>query len=281
MNDTQENQSSNKNQIETYLGEISKLNNELINMQRELSASNAALAKALEFKNRFIGMVVHDLRNPLTIISMYTQTIKSKIDEPKLIEECITIIEHSADFMAELIESLLDTTSLESGSFSITFYKNNITELIKNTLKQMQPIAQNRSIHIHEQLSEIEPFYFDAFRIEQVITNIISNALKYTPTDGNVYISVKDNSETVVIVVKDTGIGIPEEEQHKTFTFFGRTTNQSPHGDKSVGLGLAVCKHIIEAHDGTIELTSKASEGTTITILLPKLPRRAMDLADK
>lgn len=281
MNDTQENQSSNKNQIETYLEEISKLNNELINMQRELSASNAAHAKALEFKNRFIGMVVHDLRNPLTIISMYTQTIKSKIDEPKLIEECITIIEHSANFMAELIESLLDTTSLESGSFSITFYKNNITELIKNTLKKMQPIAQNRSIHIHEQLSEIEPFYFDAFRIEQAITNIISNALKYTPKDGNVYISLKDNSETVVIVVKDTGIGIPEEEQHKIFTFFGRTTNRSPHGDKSVGLGLALSKHIIEAHDGTIELTSKANEGTTITILLPKLPRRAMDLADK
>ncbi len=281
MNDLQENQASNKNQIETYLNEISKLNNELVNMQRELSASNASLAKAIELKNRFVGMVVHDLRNPLTIISMYAQTIKSRIDEPKLIEECVTVIEHSADFMAELIESLLDTTSLESGSFSITFYKNNITELMNTIIKKMQPIANNRSILMQAHLANIEPFYFDAFRIEQAITNIISNALKYTPKNGNVQISLSENGETVIITVKDTGIGIPEEEQHKIFTFFGRTTNRSPHGDKSVGLGLALCKHIIEAHEGTINLTSKPNEGTTVTILLPKIPRKAMDSTDK
>lgn len=280
MNDKQENQSSNS-EIEKYLSEISKLNNELVNMQRELSASNAALAKAVELKNRFIGMVVHDLRNPLTIITMYAQTIKSRIDDPKLINECIAIIEHSADFMAELIESLLDTASLESGSFSITLNKNNITELMQAIITKMQLIAHNRTIQLQAQLAEIEPFYFDAFRIEQAVTNIISNALKYTPKNGNVQVLLDNNDETVLLTVKDSGIGIPEEEQHKIFTFFGRTSNRSPHGDKSVGLGLALSKHIIEAHDGTIKLTSNANAGTTVTILLPKLPRKAMDVADK
>lgn len=261
---------------QTYLEEISKLNNELVNMQRELNASNAALAKAIELKNRFVGMVVHDLRNPLTIISMYAQTIKSRINEPKLVEECIDVIEYSANFMAELIENLLDTTSLASGSFSITLNKNNITELMNIIIKKVLPIAQNRAITIHKDITAVEPFYFDAFRIEQAINNIISNALKYTPKDGSVCISLTDNESLVFITITDNGLGIPEEERHKIFSFFGRTSNRSPHGDKSVGIGLALCKSIIDAHEGTIEISSKPGEGTTVMITLPKMPKKSL-----
>ncbi len=252
-----------------YMEEIIKLNNELVNLQRELSISNAELAKAVETKNRFVGMVVHDLRNPLTVITMYAETVKQYKEDPAMVGECSSIIQQSADFMAELIETLLDTTSIETGTFSVSPEQGDIRALAEKTIGRMTPLAHSRNIALSLSPGPGIVLYFDPMRIEQVLSNLVSNAIKYTPQGGSVEVSLSEQPNFALLTVRDTGMGIPEQEQQKIFSYFGRTSNKSPHGDKSVGLGLALCKTIVEAHGGSIKLTSAPLQGTTVTVRLP------------
>jgi two-component system, OmpR family, sensor kinase len=256
-----------KNSLEA----ISELNNELVDMQRELARKNARLQELSALKDRFVGMAAHDLRSPLTAISMYTDFLQNSVEELPAgrRQEYLAIIKNSVDFMVGLIDSLLDIADMESGELRIERQKLNIALLARNYAERMQPLAEARGISLAFESAELGSFFADPIRIEQLLANLVGNGLKYVPRGGRVRLSLAKEGEGALIVVEDNGPGIAPEEQARLFGYFARGSVKSPHGEKSTGLGLAICKRIVEGHGGTITLTSEASVGTSVRVWLP------------
>jgi two-component system, OmpR family, sensor kinase len=256
-----------KNSLEA----ISELNNELVDMQRELARKNARLQELSALKDRFVGMAAHDLRSPLTAISMYTDFMQNSVEELPVErrQEYLGIIKNSVDFMVGLIDSLLDIADMESGELRIERQKLNMALLARNYAERMQPLAEARGISLAFESAELGSFFADPIRIEQLLANLVGNGLKYVPRGGRVRLSLAKEGEGALIVVEDNGPGIAPEEQARLFGYFARGSVKSPHGEKSTGLGLAICKRIVEGHGGTITLTSEASVGTSVRVWLP------------
>jgi signal transduction histidine kinase len=256
-----------KNSLEA----ISELNNELVDMQRELARKNARLQELSALKDRFVGMAAHDLRSPLTAISMYTDFLQNSVDELSSgrRQEYLAIIKNSVDFMVGLIESLLDIADMESGELRIERQKLNLRLLAQNYADRMEPLATARGIRLECALEEPGPFFADPIRIEQLLANLVGNSLKYVPSGGRVRLSLAKEGDGALIAVEDNGPGISPEEQKRLFGYFSRGSAKSPHGEKSTGLGLAICKRIVEGHGGSIRLMSEPGSGTSVRVWLP------------
>jgi signal transduction histidine kinase len=251
--------------------EISTLNNELVDMQRELARKNAELRELHELKNRFLGMAAHDLRSPLSAIVLYTDFMLDYTTEGLSAQqlEYLQVVRDSGRFMVELIESLLDVSVIESGSVELDRHHEDLSALAARLVMRMSPLASSRGISLVCESTEPINFWFDRSKIEQVLDNLLGNALKYCPSGCLVIIRTSTIGREALVEVVDNGPGIPLEEQKKLFTFFGRGSTKSPHGEKAVGLGLAICKRIAEAHGGRIALESAQGKGTTARLTLP------------
>ncbi|HAE20702.1 MAG TPA: hypothetical protein DCG47_00040 [Spirochaetaceae bacterium] len=253
------------------LDAISELNNELVDMQRELARKNARLQELSALKDRFVGMAAHDLRSPLTAISMYTDFMQNSVEElpAERRQEYLAVIKNSVDFMVGLIDSLLDIADMESGELRIERQKLHIGLLARNYAERMQPLAAARGIRLDFASEELGSFFADPIRIEQLLANLVGNSLKYVPSGGRIGLSLTKDGQGALIVVEDNGPGIALEEQARLFGYFARGSLKSPHGEKSTGLGLAICKRIVEGHGGSISLTSEPGVGTSVRVWLP------------
>ncbi|MDX9957736.1 MAG: HAMP domain-containing sensor histidine kinase [Spirochaetia bacterium] len=251
--------------------EISTLNNELVDMQRELARKNAELRELHELKNRFLGMAAHDLRSPLSAIVLYTDFLLDHSSEGLSGQqmEYLTVVRDSGRFMVQLIESLLDVSVIESGSVNLDWQQTDLSALAARLATRMSPLASSRDIGIACESGGPIQFWFDPSKIEQILDNLLGNALKYCPSGSSVIIRTETIGREAIVEVVDNGPGIPQDEQARLFTFFGRGSTKSPHGEKAVGLGLAICKRIAEAHGGRIALDSEPGKGTTARLTLP------------
>lgn len=251
--------------------EISTLNNELVDMQRELARKNAELRELHELKNRFLGMAAHDLRSPLSAIVLYTDFILDHSPEGLSTQqlEYLQVVRDSGRFMVELIESLLDVAVIESGSVSLARRQGDLSALASRLATRMGPLASTRGINLDCETAGPINFWFDWSKTEQILDNLMGNALKYCPSGCSVLIRTTIRGREALAEVVDDGPGIPLDEQTKLFTFFSRGSTRSPHGEKAVGLGLAICKRIAEAHGGRITLESEPGKGTTARLTLP------------
>jgi signal transduction histidine kinase len=254
--------------------EISKLNSELVDMQRELARKNAELRELNALKNRFLGMAAHDLRSPLSAIVLYSDFIldhqSTGLSEQQ--RSYLNIVRDSGRFMVSLIESLLDVAVIESGLVQLDRQAADIAALTRQVSTRMMPLASSRGITITCEASTMAAFYFDPFKIEQVLDNLLSNALKYSPPGSMVILRACQDQDSTTIEVSDDGPGIPLDEQASLFAYFSKGSTQSPHGEKAIGLGLAICKRIVEAHGGRIMLESEPGKGTTVRFRLPRNP---------
>ncbi len=251
--------------------DISILNNELVDMQRELARKNAELRELHELKNRFLGMAAHDLRSPLSAIVLYTDFMLDHapggLSTQQL--EYLQVVRDSGRYMVDLIESLLDISVIESGSVKLNHQLVDLSALAGHLVTRMSPLASSRSINLVWESTGPIQFWFDPSKIEQLLDNLLGNALKYCPSGSLVQIRTAVRNSNAVVEVVDNGPGIPLEEQARLFTYFGRGSTKSPHGEKAVGLGLAICKRIAEAHGGRISLESEPGKGTTARLTLP------------
>lgn len=256
---------------EPGLDDFSKLNNELVNTQRELSKSNKKLATLIEQKNELIGIAAHDLRNPLAVISGYIQFVKGTSDN--LHDGQVQMLDKAVETtkkMTQMLEDLLDMSELESGKVVLNLCDSDIVKLLREAVELNQVIADKKKIRIHFEFDGELILKMDAAKIEQVINNFISNAVKYSHSDTNVYVSVHTDESNVSIKVRDEGQGIPKEELKKVFEPFKTTSVKTTGGEKSTGLGLAITRKVIEAHHGTIGVESEVGVGTEFFFTLPK-----------
>jgi signal transduction histidine kinase len=242
---------------------IVRLERKLIEKQRELTGNN-------EMKNKFIGIVAHDLRNPIISIRGFSELlIKDGNNFNEEQNEFLGIIHATSRNMLAMINDLLDISRIESGNMQLTQKNGSLNKLIIERIQLIQLQADKKHISIHKELSRIPDVAFDEHRMGQAIDNLISNAIKFAPIGSSVYLTLKQNGELVKFSVTDEGPGIPREEQHLLFSEFHRLSIRPTGGETSTGLGLAIAKKIIEAHNGMIEFETQEGMGSTFSLVLP------------
>lgn len=260
----------------TLYDEMSGLNNELANTQRELTKKTAELERLNELKNQMMGMAAHDLRNPLMLIQNYAFfLIDDHQEKPFFNEEHYQLIKEikgSSEYMIQIIEDMLDISTFESGSISLKKRNSDIVELIKEAVSLSRTPANKKNIGITTLLpdSSVNKL-IDTHKFRQVLDNLLSNAVKYSNPDTEIEVGIKQigGAKGVTIFVKDQGQGIPEDEIDKLFEPFSKISVKSTAGEKSTGLGLAIVQKIIEAHGGNIEVESEVGAGSTFMVKIP------------
>jgi signal transduction histidine kinase len=229
----------------------------------------------LEFQYRefqvqedFISTVSHELRTPLGFIKGYTTTLlrtDASWDE-KTQREFLSIIDSETDRLQDLIANLLDSAKLQAGQIVMNFQQVRLESLVNDMLTRLA--LHHPGLVIHTDIEQpLKPIQADPRRLVQVFENLLTNAEKYAPSSP-VYITIKSVRNGVKVDIRDEGPGIPEKYQERIFDRFFRVPDQQTNVHGS-GLGLFICRQIIQAHHGEITLTSKSGEGTTFHIFLP------------
>lgn len=219
----------------------------------------------------FVANVSHELKTPLTSIKSYTETLMDGyVDDPETQKQFLKVIDSEAERMTRLVRDLLQLSNFDS--HKITFYKeyNDYIDLARKCVNQLMMPAKKKNITIkmittQEQLVGL----FDLHRMEQVVINIISNAIKYTPENGFVDIQVIERDDRAIIRVKDNGIGIPSDDILSIFDRFYRVDKARTRNMGGTGLGLSIAKEIVHGHEGSIEIESEFGKGTVVIISIP------------
>lgn len=229
------------------------------------------LTETMEMKSQFISTVSHELRTPLTAIReaviIVQDQVAGKLNKDQ--KHFLDIAKRNIDRLARLIDDVLDFQKLNAGKMKLNLQENSITAVAEEAYATMQPQAAKSKVNLALEIETGLPAaVFDGDRIMQVLTNLVSNALKFTPEGGRVLLSVQRRDEHLVIKITDTGYGIPKEDLPKLFNRFFRV--QRPGKEiKGTGLGLAIVSKIVTGHGGRIEVESELEKGTAFTVLLP------------
>lgn len=235
--------------------------------------------KAVEvarMKDEFVGMISHELRTPLSAIIGFLDLLQNDPAQPLTDDqrEFVGIIERNAERLLTLVGDLLFTAQVESGRFPLERGEADVTELVRSAIVSAGPHAQREGIDLVAEVPEAPVrVLLDARRIGQAIDNLLSNAIKFTASGGRVIASVRTVDGAVELAVRDTGVGIPEDEQGMLFTRFFRASTATRNAVPGVGLGLTITRAIVLAHGGTMDVTSKEGVGTEFRMLLPMTPR--------
>ncbi|MEP6683841.1 MAG: CheR family methyltransferase [Parafilimonas sp.] len=220
-------------------------------------------------KDDFIAIASHELRTPVTSIKAYTELLRDINDEKSnsTENEMIAKLDEQVDRLVELIRSLLDTTTLSQGEFALLTERFDLTELVKERVEELKHIAAD---HTFKLLAKDNIFITaDRRRIGEVLTNLISNAVKYSPKGGDIIIALEKTTAGVQVSVHDTGIGIPEDVKTKIFGRFYRVNNAQASTFPGMGLGLYIAASIITLHKGKIWVESNSNDGSTFYFSLP------------
>jgi len=221
-------------------------------------------------KMDFTSSVSHELRTPLTSIKAYTATI---LRDPNMLEETrrqfLAIIDEESNRLATLIEDLLEVSRIEPGGAKMRRETVDVAAVIEKVLLNLTPLAQKKNIQLRKDIGdELPMLQADEGKIESVITNLVNNAIKFTPEHGDVAICVEVANGEMAVRVSDTGMGIPKEALSKIFDRFYRV-NRPGKQIQGTGLGLSIVNKIVTMHDGRIEVESEMEQGTTFSIFLP------------
>ncbi|MEX0918743.1 MAG: HAMP domain-containing sensor histidine kinase [Candidatus Paceibacterota bacterium] len=251
---------------------IEKLAGELREVNKALFGANEKLKELDKQKTEFVSIASHQLRAPLTAIKGYSSMILegSFGKVPKKIKEKVDIVFESSQKLVRVIEDFLNITRIELGKMKYELTEFDLKNLTEQVLKEYEATAKNQKIKLSFTADKGEYLvYGDSGKIGQVISNVIDNAIKYTPA-GSVKVAVKSGDGKVRIDVTDTGVGLEAEEIEKLFQKFVRADDEGKINVKGTGLGMFVAKQIIEAHQGQIIANSPGKDqGSTFTLELP------------
>jgi two-component system, OmpR family, sensor histidine kinase ResE len=225
-----------------------------------------------KLRKDFIANVSHELRTPIAMLQGYSEAIVDDIaatEEEK--KEISQIIYDESLRMGRLVNELLDLARMEAGHIELRESSVHLADFTERVFRKFQGLAKERGVDLNlSNVDEEEELFIDADRIEQVLTNLIDNAVRHTLAGGSVTLTVQSVEAGVKFDVKDTGSGIPEEDLPFVFERFYKADKARTRGRSGTGLGLAIAKNIVEAHGGYISVHSKLNEGTTFSFFIPR-----------
>ena len=225
----------------------------------------------------FVANVSHELKTPLTTVKGGAQTLMkfNEMDEEEK-QGILETIVSEADRMNRLIKGLLDLTSIDYMEMNTSTDEVDLPLLVKTKIKKLNMHAKEKSLSVNRMFAENLSINLemDRYRIEQVLENILGNAIKYTEKKGRIDVDIIQGQNCVQIVISDNGVGIPEEDLSRVFERFYRVDKSRSGKMGGTGLGLAISKQIVDAHGGTISIESKLGRGTSVTVSLPSVKTR-------
>lgn len=252
--------------------------NELALTEEKLDRINQELQRLDQLKSLFLSMAAHDLRGPLTLIRMYSEMIETLLapGANERVEDILQQIHMQTNWLEWLINDLLDLDQIEQGTLKLHLKTHDLNVVVNEVTVPFTWLAKLRKVTLRVNLLP-DPLWLtiDSVRMQQVVYNLLNNAVKYTPASGDVELITYLEGKTAVLKIKDTGVGISREGQAQAFQLFyrgssatnsDRSENISTH---SKGLGLFIVKMLVEAHGGRVKLESEPKKGTNVTVYLP------------
>ncbi len=239
----------------------------------ELSGANIRLQQLNSQKDSFLGTAAHDLRGPIGNIQSCIYLLKRLNTLPEASIELIDIVDDTSAKMLSLVNDLLDTNAIESGKLILEPKDVHLVNFIDRVQRLNHQLGHNKGIDLQVTLErEIGQAIFDPKRMEQVLDNLLGNAFKFSHSGSTVTLNVFKDANWLCFEVRDQGQGIKAEDLGKLFGTFQKTSTRPTGDETSSGLGLSICKRIIELHGGTIQVDSVWGEGTCFTVRLPIQP---------
>ncbi|TAE27010.1 MAG: sensor histidine kinase, partial [Candidatus Kapaibacterium sp.] len=277
-------------QLEDYTEEMERYSAKLEAQAREITAAsaqiheqNAALQDLNTRKNELIGVVAHDLKNPLAAILMSSSLMLRYYDKMTKDDHLQNTqrIKETGERMNKIITDLLDIEAIESGKFKLTLEECDIAAIVNATVEDYHDAAERKQISIlTESAPNLALGYADKHALRQILDNLVSNAVKYSPPERRIWVTTHEGASTqgaptqgasmLLVDVRDEGPGLSAEDQTKLFGRFAKLTPQPTGGEHSTGLGLSIVKQLAEAMGGTVRCRSTVGVGTTFTVEIPK-----------
>jgi PAS domain S-box-containing protein len=226
-----------------------------------------------QMKSNFLSVISHELKTPLHSIKGFVDIIlmgkTGRINE--LQQDFLSTVRGQTDQLQNLISDLLEFSRLESGQIKLRVEEISLADVAQKVVEKLSPQAQEAQIALLSQIPEDFPTVeADALRMEQVLTNLVDNAIKFTPANGRIVVAAEDVGDRVLVSVADTGIGIPPAEREKIFERFYQVDSGAARPYRGTGLGLSICKHIVEHHRGRIWAEGAEPQGSIFKFVLPK-----------
>jgi len=256
-------------------GQLSRtLNDTAANLQRtveQLQLEHSELERLERIRKDFVINVSHELRTPLASIQGYTETLlDGALADPQYNMRFLGIIRHNAERLARLTEDLLTLSRVEQKRQKLEFEPHSIGGLIEESMDLVRPIAAKSSIRLATDLDPTTPeVWCDGEAVSQILSNLLDNAIKYTPAGGSIAAGARPAGRFVEVFVRDSGAGIPAEDLPRLFERFYRVDKARSRELGGTGLGLSIVKHLVGAHNGTVRVESRVQEGSTFFFTLP------------
>lgn len=236
------------------------------------AALTAERARLQDMQNTFVSIVSHELQTPVAIIKGYAGTLR-RADvtwSPSVVQRVAATIEAECDRLTRLITDLLDLARIQAGRVAMTFGPTDLAELVLEVVEQARPRAP-RHLIVTEQIEQLPVLRADHDKLRMALNNLVDNAIKYSPDGGTITVGGRVEPDRVLLWVRDEGIGIPLEEQERIFERFHRVDTRLSRETPGVGMGLYICKVIVEAHNGRVWVESAGpGRGSTFYIALPR-----------
>lgn len=251
--------------------QLTLLNEQITNQQKLTEQALQQLAVSNKQKDKILNVVAHDLRNPIGAIANFLKVIQLRYEHSEGEEKILKSTQQAAVHSLALINELLEVNRIKEGEILLNKTNIHLTELLKSVVEQLQhkAIEKQQNIEISMATQDIV-LNADEEKLQRVISNLIDNAIKFSANNKTIEMAAQQDAEAVTIQIKDAGIGIPEDIINQLFTASITIKRSGTNNEKSNGLGLSICKQIVEAHSGTIEVKSEENIGTTFSIKLPK-----------
>jgi signal transduction histidine kinase len=250
---------------------------ELAEQNELLRRQHIALEQASALKSQFLANMSHEFRTPLNAILGYTHMLLNGVSGPvsDAQRKSLTRIDSNSRHLLDLINDILDITRIEAGRMPLNLTTFEVPELVHEVMSELEPIIKRSNLSVTARMKSLPPIKTDRQKVKQIVLNLLSNALKFTPAGSVVLTASYDGkSRTVAIAVRDTGVGIPEQDQATVFEDFRQLDTSPARGYGGTGLGLSICRRLSQMLGGTIELTSQQGRGSTFTLRLPARLRR-------
>jgi signal transduction histidine kinase len=256
----------------SFLRTVNDAQAEILAMNEALAQANVQLQELDRMKDAFLSMITHELRTPLTVISGITEMLDEGIYGELSREQSQKIgqITEQAARLRQLVNDLLDLSKIEAGMLKLRLAWVAPYALVEAAVEQLRPLAAKSEITLSHYVSaDLPEVHCDGQRLEQVLTNLIANALKFTPPGGAVTVSAQLKQATLRFSVADTGCGIAPEAQSLIFNRFFQVHSHTDAQAKGTGLGLAIVKQLIELHGGQVSVMSAPGQGSRFCFTLP------------
>jgi signal transduction histidine kinase len=250
---------------------IAERTGELTAINAELESRNREVERATRLKSEFLARMSHELRTPMNAIMGFSDLLAEEAEGP-LSDAYKTFVRHirnGASHLLALIDDVLDLSKIEAGHIELRPEKFRAADAIEEVLPVVKPLAQLKSIRIESRLDDTVLILADRTRFKQILYNLLSNSVKFTPEGGRVWIESVPVDGRLALTVGDTGMGIPAAEQQAIFEEFYQVGTTTKGVKEGTGLGLAITKRLVELHGGKIGVVSEPGRGSRFTFTLP------------